>query len=248
MQNDSLGDRMKRYEDVPRVSLVRRTPVIMRLDGKAFHTLTRGMKKPFDDDFMLVMRATAMKLCKEVQGCKLAYTQSDEISLLLTDYDTLETQGWFDYGLQKMVSISASIATLAFNNAFEHEKSLQGMFDSRAFNVPREDVANYFVWRQKDAIRNSIQAVGQAHYSPKQLHGKNCNDIREMLLDKNIDWNTYSADKRHGTCIRKLFGIWQVDHNTPVFTEGRKYIEDLVSPPDVVIDLPNGHKATVPRT
>jgi tRNA(His) 5'-end guanylyltransferase len=240
VMNDSLGDRMKRYEDVSRGVLVRRTPVIMRLDGKAFHTLLRGAEKPFDKNFMVCMWATAQELCKEVQGCQLAYTQSDEISLLLTDYAQLDTQGWFDYGIQKMVSVGASIATHAFNQVFSkfflRKQYAYGLFDARAFNVPREDVANYFIWRQKDAVRNSIQAVGQSKFSQKQLHGKSCDAIQEMLYKEHaINWNDFQLSMKRGTCIRRSVVSWDIDHETPSFTHNRSYIERLVYPPEPLI-------------
>ncbi len=216
----------------------------MRLDGKAFHTLTRGMERPFDKDFMLCMQTTALVLCKEVQGCQLAYVQSDEISLLLTDYAQLDTQGWFDYGIQKMVSVGASIATHAFNQMFSKfflRKAYEfGLFDARAFNVPREDVTNYFVWRQKDATRNSIQAVGQAHFSQKQLHGKSCDDIQEMLYQEHaINWNDFKPSMKRGMCVRKTPNGWELDHETPVFTQNRPYIESLIYPVES-ITLPGG--------
>lgn len=228
---------MKTYEEVTRTHLVRRMPVIIRLDGKAFHTLTRGMDKPFDEDFTHCMWDTALALCKYVQGTKVAYVQSDEISLLLTDYETLETQPWFDNSIQKMVSVSASIATLAFNRAFENVFGLDALavFDSRAFNVPKEDVVNYFVWRQKDAIRNSVQALGQAHFSQKQLQDQNCTDIKLMLLqEKNINWENLPGANRHGVCVVKKMSGWEVDCVTPVFTEDRDYINPYVYPPEEI--------------
>lgn len=121
-KKDSLGDRMKEnYENRAKTYLTRRMPVIIRLDGKAFHSFTKGLKKPYDEIFHNTMNATMKYLCENIQGCKLGYTQSDEITLLLTDYDTLTTDGWFDYAVQKMCSVSASMATMAFNRFFGHE-------------------------------------------------------------------------------------------------------------------------------
>ena len=121
MKKDNLGTRMKGYEYIPRTYLTKRIPVIIRLDGKAFHTFTKGMKRPFDEILIKTMQDTAKYLCENIQGVKLAYTQSDEITLLLTDFEDINTQGWFDYNIQKMVSVSASMATLAFNTSFERE-------------------------------------------------------------------------------------------------------------------------------
>ena len=118
--NDALGTRMKTYyEQVPKTRPVRRMPVAIRIDGKAFHTFTRGFQKPFDEVLGNAMVRTMEYLCKNIQGCVFGYTQSDEITLLLIDYQTLDTDAWFDYEVQKMCSISASMATMAFNRYFD---------------------------------------------------------------------------------------------------------------------------------
>ncbi len=251
----SLSDRMKTYEMVSDTRLTRRTPVIIRVDGKAFHTFTRGCDTPFDTILMSCMAETAKALVSEIQGCKLAYVQSDEISLLLTDYETIDTQAWFDYRLEKMCSVSASIATLAFNKSvsgtvsnykarnlispnepdnrifnFWANKQFRAMFDSRAYNVPKDDVCNYFIWRQQDCTRNSIQMVGQANFSHKQLQGKSCNQIQEMLWqEKNINFNDFPVYQKRGTCIYRLEREIKVDYNIPIFTQDRDFIEKFVS-------------------
>jgi len=184
MNKDNLGDRMKGYENIERNYMTKRMPTLIRLDGKAFHTFTKGFQRPFDMVLMKSMWDTAQYLCKNVMGCKIAYTQSDEITLLLTDYDQLTTQAWFDKNIQKMVSVSSSMATMAFNNAFMDnvsewernqeditegiakqfstylQKAYNAMFDSRVYNIPKEEVCNAFIWRQQDATRNAIQMVG----------------------------------------------------------------------------------------
>lgn len=119
--HDELGDRMKRYENVSRYYLTRRCPVCIRVDGKAFHSYTRGLEKPFDRALMTAMQGTMLKLCQEIQGCVFGYTQSDEITLVLTDYATVHTDAWFGYNIQKMASVSASIATLEFNRLMKEE-------------------------------------------------------------------------------------------------------------------------------
>ena len=223
---DSLGDRMKEnYENRAKTYLVRRMPVIIRLDGKAFHTFTKGLKKPYDEIFHNTMNATMKYLCENIQGCKLGYTQSDEITLLLTDYDTLNTAAWFDYNVQKICSVSASMATMAFNKFFTkyyHEIFVYGkdepeeytrtlfnkignaMFDSRCFNIPVEEVTNCFIWRQQDATRNAIQMLGQCNFSHKALQGKSCNDIQDMLmLEKNINFNDMPTEFKRGVCCIK---------------------------------------------
>jgi tRNA(His) 5'-end guanylyltransferase len=186
----------------------------MRLDGKAFHTLTRHCKKPFDNDFIDAMNSTALKLCNEIQGAKCAYVQSDEISILITDFDTLETCAWYDYNIQKMVSVSAAIASVIFTvesggvrvNRLRPSIILNkpAYFDSRVFNVPIEEVTNYFIWRQKDWERNSMQMLGQAHFSQKQLHGKSNLEVGRMLMhEKNVNWFALEQRLRTGTFICK---------------------------------------------
>lgn len=263
---DNLGDRMKGYENISRIYLTKRTPVIIRIDGKAFHTFTRGFVRPFDSILMDAMQKTAEYLCKNITGCKLAYVQSDEISLLLTDYDTISTQPWFDNNLQKLVSIASSMATLEFNRVFSrtvreisegyvwrpvstaalwgkrddknweaYSKSIRtgAMFDARAFILPKEEVRNYFIWRQQDATRNSIQMVGRANFSDKQLHKKSCAMIQDMLmLEKGINWNDILTDCKRGACVvttaTEAGKQWVIDREIPIFTQDRNYIESRV--------------------
>ena len=268
--NDALGTRMKEfYEQVPKTRLTRRTPVAIRLDGKAFHTFTRGFQKPFDPVLMATMQNTMKYLCENIQGCVFGYTQSDEITLILIDYQTFNTDAWFNYEVQKMCSISASMATMAFNKYFysailewysktvpddlsqEREIVKQAkiyknaaekgaMFDSRCFNIPKEEVANLIYWRQLDASRNSIQMVGQANFSQAELEGKSCNDIQDMLmLQKGINWNNFPTYcKRGSCCIKKqivdndmqtIRDAWQIDLDIPIFKgEDRNYIEQFI--------------------
>lgn len=270
MSSDNLGDRMKGYEDVQRYHLTKRIPTLIRLDGKAFHTFTRGFRKPCDMVLQKTMWDTATYLCKNIQGCKIAYTQSDEITLLLIDYDTLDTSSWFEKNIVKMISVSASMATLAFNSSFisnvnafkkeieimhSSEPSMQtsnfidelipryesrfhtALFDSRVFNIPAAEVCNCFLWRQQDATRNAIKAVGQANFSHKELHKKNGNQIQEMLWqEKQINFNDYPIYQKRGVCIVKESYLkndversrWVVDENTPIFSQDRNYIEQYV--------------------
>lgn len=279
MLRDDLGNRMKTfYEQIPKIKLMRRCPVICRLDGRSFHTFTRGFKRPFDDVLIKTMQDTTKYLCENIQGCVFGYTQSDEISLVLIDYQRFETSAWFDYEIQKMCSIAASMATMVFNRIFnelvreyrfnngenfdlstkEGEESyylLQAyqnaidkgaMFDARVFNVPREEVTNCIYWRQLDASRNSIQMVGQANFSHKELQNKSCNDIQDMLMaQKGINWNDYPTYQKRGSCVIKenymdcspestdsktVRSHWIIDENIPIFKgDGRKYIERLIN-------------------
>ena len=249
-----LAKRMKTYEAVSKTTLVRRMPVIIRLDGRCFHTFTRGFEKPFDEVLMTVMKRTMKCLCREIQGCVLGYTQSDEITLVLIDYKKLDSSAWFDNEVQKICSVAASMATMAFNrffseevadyaaysentvdafnlfNAYRKAVAKGAMFDARCFNVPKEDVCNNIYWRQLDATRNSIQMVGQANFSHRQLQNKSCAQIQEMLFtEKGINWNDFSTDKKRGSCCIKTDEGWVIDNEIPIFKgDGRKYIEDLI--------------------
>jgi len=230
MDSDALGTRMKKYEYITRTHLIPRMPVIIRLDGKSFHTFTRGFKKPFDGILVKTMQQTMKYLCENIQGCVLGYTQSDEITLVLIDYKKLESCSWFDYNIQKCVSIAASMATMAFNKNFndsfwfyydepergnqdsenqyfvalEKAKECGAMFDARCFNIPKEEVCNNILWRQNDATRNSIEMVGQANFSHSELHRKSCNDIQDMLFtQRGINWNDYPTHLKRGSCCIK---------------------------------------------
>lgn len=234
MDKTSLGDRMKSYEACTKSYLIRRMPVIVRIDGKAFHSLTKRLDKPYDHDFASTMMSTATYLVNNIMNCKFAYVQSDEINLLLVDYNTLETQAWFNNNIQKIASVSASMATAKFNSLLEtvmdkdkRSKIHQSfaMFDARVFNIPKEDVANYFIWRQNDAVRNSIQGLGQAHFSQKQLSGKNNNEVQDMLmLQKSINWNNVEVYFKRGGCVYNNPQL-VVDYIIPIFTQDRQYIE-----------------------
>lgn len=259
---NDLDKRMKEfYECIPKTKLMRRCPVVIRIDGRSFHTFTRGFQKPFDDVLMETMQETMKYLCENVQGCVLGYTQSDEISLILIDYKKLTSSAFFDYEVQKVCSITASMATMAFNMNFQRiyseklsrmdnpqekerlqnvygKKCFTAMFDSRCFNIPKEEVANYLFWRQKDASRNSIQMVGQANFTHKELQRKSCSDIQDMLmLQRGINWNDLETCKKRGSCCFKeeydadgtLRTRLVVDKEIPVFKEeGRNYIEKLI--------------------
>lgn len=230
---DDLGTRMKVfYENIPKTRLIRRTPVAIRLDGKAFHTFTRGFQKPFDFVLMDAMQKTMKYLCENIQGCVFGYTQSDEITLILVDYQKFTSDAWFDYEVQKLTSVSASMATMAFNKYFSenvedvikynstHDSLVErkeglldnyisavekgACFDARCFNIPKEEVTNLIYWRQLDATRNSIQMVGQANFSHDELQNKTCNMIQDMLMTKyGINWNNFTIPCKRGTaCIR----------------------------------------------
>ena len=294
MFNISIDNRMKEYyEKRNRNFLTRRTAVIIGIDGKAFHTYTKRLNKPFDFGLIEDMQQTTKFLCENIQGCKFGYVQSDEISLLLTDYDTFQTAAWFDYCQNKIESISASMTTGFFNyfqfrryftdgirehfneeidwenfrisigdicNYFPLGKVQPANFDSRCFNIPKEEVANYFIWRQQDATKNSISMLAQSLYSHHELHGKNGNEMQEMSFQKGINWNDLPTSQKRGTAVylaqtRKdltgkitfdklketvevvwedgeRYGIyaneWKIDLESPIFTQNRELIENLI--------------------
>lgn len=279
MDTSALAKRMKKYEAVPKNTLMRRTPVIIRVDGRAFHTFTKGFQKPFDDVLIRVMQDTMKYLCENIQGCVFGYTQSDEITLILIDYKKLNSEAWFDYEVQKMCSIVTSMDTMAFNRFFMYEyeefnrwiyegsptdedKRLSdvyynamckgAMFDARAFNLPKEEVTNNIYWRQLDASRNSIQMVGQANFSHRELLNKTCDQIQDMLMtQRGINWNDMGTSYKRGSCCvrnRRFISTsvdgaetceirnpkepetaWIIDNDIPIFKgEGRRYIDELI--------------------
>lgn len=222
--NDALGDRMKEfYENRTRITLPRRTYTVIRIDGKAFHTYTKGLNRPFDVDLIEDMNNTTKYLCERIQGVKLGYVQSDEISLILTDFDNLGTDAWFDGNIQKIVSISASIATAKFNQlrmarAFKNspyvwiaediENFKLAEFDARTYTIPsREEAINYLIWRQQDATRNSISAVAQSLYSHKELNGKTTDMMQELIFQKGQNWNDFPVGQKRGRTILKSYKL-----------------------------------------
>ena len=252
-----LGDRMKEYEYVTRTYLPRRMPVIIRIDGKAFHSFTKGFKRPYDETLSNAMNVTMKKLVENIQGCVFGYVQSDEISLLLKNDQTVDTSAWFDNNISKILSISSSMATLYFNTAFEkavkeYEESCDvddklmdiyrkaankgALFDSRVFVIPENEIVNYFIWRQEDATRNSIQMLGQAYFSHKELQGLNTGNIQNKLFtEKGINWNDTATGFKRGraayrTTVLKgenldvVRNYVVVDDEIPIFKEDKDFI------------------------
>lgn len=286
MDTSDLAKRMKDYERRNRYYLQRRMPVILRLDMRSGHSFTRGFQRPFDEIFIKAMQETAKYLCENMQNVKCSYQQSDEITLVLVDYEKLNSDCFFEYRVDKLCSIAASMATMAFNKFFannfynleqdyaiEHEtngwygkgtpeyeicetysKAVDkgAMFDCRCFNIPKEEVTNCLYWRQLDATRNSIQMVGQANFSHRELQNKSCNDIQDMLMtQKGINWNDLKTSYKRGSCCvrnRRVISVsadgketcelrnpkksereWIIDTEIPIFKgDGRKYIDELV--------------------
>lgn len=271
MDKTGLEFRMRRYETVSRNYLMRRQPVIIRIDGKAFHTFTNGLICPYDELFHRVMNDTMRYLCENMQGCVLGYTQSDEISLLLSDYQKLDTDAWFGYNVQKIVSVSASMATMSFNKFFRREAieysissdELDGLsddeidkqyayrdvlhdianegaiFDSRAFNLPKEEVNNYFLWRQQNCERNFMQALVQISYSHEQTDSLSNNDLQnKMFTEKGVNWNNCPVKQKRGVCC--VYGMhshkWYTDDNIPIFSVQPDYINSRIAFDDSEVD------------
>lgn len=230
----NIGDRFKRYEEVSQSVLTRRIPVILRVDGNAFHTLTRRLwGRGYSDMFEGIMDHAASAICSKISGLKLIYIQGDEASFLLTDYDTIETQPWFDYNVNKLVSISAGMFTAFFNINLQSKMGCYidkniSWFDSRAFNVPHDEVCNYFIWRQRDWERNSIGMFAGTVCSHKELEGKNCNERQEMMFKKGLNWDKLPVAKRRGRAIYRKDGEWFLDYNIPQFTRNRDFINQWV--------------------
>ena len=246
----NLHERMKQYEAVSQTYLMRKTPVIIRLDGVAFHTFTRHFEKPFDEIFGTAMRWTTRNLVNSIQGCVLGYTQSDEISLVLQDYEKHDTDAWFGYNIQKLVSVSAKMATYEFNKAFEYEtnvlcgydpnkclstywnalKDNNVGFDSRCFNLPFDEVNNYLIDRQKDAERNSINLLARQYYTDKELFGIKSNQLQNKLFtEKGVNWNDLPDYQKRG-----YFILPKNDPNlkdlfeTPIFSKEPEFVNSLI--------------------
>lgn len=225
--HDSLGNRMKHnYEDVFRTYLPRRMPLVVRLDGKAFSTLTKNLDKPWDTDFMEAMDHVALKLAELIPTTVLVYYQSDEISLLLHNYKKLVSEAWFDNNIQKIVSISAAFASVAFSEFWGES----AYFDSRAFVLPEAEVNNALLWRQQDATRNAIQMLGQSKFSHKELQNKSCAQIQEMLWQEHkINFNDLEPYYKRGRCVVRGADGWFVDREIPIFSQDKNYIEQWLA-------------------
>lgn len=221
----TLAERMKTYEKPFSPILVRRMPMVVRVDGRHFHSLLRGAEKPFDECLRRAMVQTAIALCREIQGSLLAYVQSDEISVLAIDYRKLDSQPWFGGEVIKICSVAASIATVAFN---AHSPYTPGMFDARVFNVPREDVNNYFVWRQRDWERNSIQMYARTFFSHEQLLGLSIPELHEQLHGVGKNWALLEPHWKNGSTVIETYGGFS-EITTPTFYGG-SLIENLLRP------------------
>ena len=235
----SIMDRMKMYEKASRMVLPPRMPVIMRIDGKTFHMYTKGCNKPFDTRLMSAMNNCALVLCSEIQGAQLAYVQSDEISILIHSYKTFDSQAWFSNQVQKMTSVGAAIASAVMTSESTKifNRTKLAYFDARVFVLPEADVCNYFIARQQDWTRNSVQMMARSMYSDKECHKKNNSQLQEMIWQKGKNWNDLDTCLKRGRCVVKgnytvevnnekfQRSQWFVDGEIPIFTQDREYIE-----------------------
>jgi tRNA(His) 5'-end guanylyltransferase len=244
MKGDDIGDRFKAYEACFDFSLPRRMPMVIRVDGRAFHGLK--LAKPFDDIFHGQMCLAAVALCKQIQGAVLAYFQSDEISIVARDDMVPNTEAWCGKRLNKVLSLSAAIATAAFNGGAPIAWG-QRQFDSRAFVLPDlSEVTNYLIWRQQDATRNSISMCAQAQFSHKALHGVDSRGMIDRLREAGKPWEDTPTIYKRGTVCKPVKVLkpvpqtgetcerreWQFDTEPPVFTQDRGYVEALYRMPD----------------
>ena len=231
-KKDTLGDRMKHFESCFDYKFIRSLPMIVRLDGRAFHSWTRKTQcvKPFDHQMMQLMAETTKFLCENCDGCVLGYTQSDEISLLFFDNNSHDTTVWFDRRVQKLVSLTASMASCYFNIHNPYPVKIPAFFDSRAFIIPQENIRDYFIWRQNDATKNSLSMLAQSLYSQRELTGKKREALQELCWAKGHNWNDLSTGEKRGIAVYKVpvkknspYGKitrmkFVIDENIPVFS------------------------------
>lgn len=263
----SLSDRMKEYEQNTQYSLIKKLPVIIRIDGRAFSKFTKGLDKPFDKDLSDIFKYVCFKLKEQIDNVKFIYSQSDEISILLTDWDTTKEKDggridtWYNYRLQKMISVASSVTTCIFNQKVDEVASMYwrlysqrdidseeqdlylnkykvwkakrygAIFDARVFNLPLDEVTNYFIYRQNDAIRNAKMSFARKYFSNSQLQGVSCIDALEKVKKEyNVDFYDMPLIQQRGFTIDRKEtedGDFKpnVDENIPVFKDNRDYIE-----------------------
>lgn len=229
----SLGDRMKSHELPTRQVLPRRTYAIIRVDMRAAHTYLRGAERPFDYGFHTAMDHMVEMMCERMDCVQFAYTQSDEASFLLTDFTTVETQPWFGGVVAKQISISAALATAAFiSQEFTQQRGGLPLFDSRVFTIPDPvEVANYFLWRQRDAIRNSISMAAQSVFSHRELMCKNTDMMQEMLWTQHrINWSHYPPGAKQGRVITRMGTGWSASPAPAFQANPETFLANIIPP------------------
>lgn len=223
---DDLGDKIKsQFEDALRIQLPRRTHLVIRIDGRRFHTFTKSLERPYDRRLADALDTAAMALASEMSGCRLGFGQSDEYSFLLTDFASEHEKMWFDGNVQKIVSVAASIFTAHFSAAFR-----AATFDARVMVIPRRaDVEQYFLWRQLDASANSLNMLASAHYTHDELLGKSTAEKHDLLHAKGINWSHAETSFKRGRVIRPAAsGGWEADLEPPIFSRDPGYLARLI--------------------
>ena len=254
MEKDKLGDRMKSYEDKNRIYLNKNEPIIIRLEGRHFHSITNKLQKPFSDPLINLMDNTALNTISKISGAKISYQQSDEISILINSYENEKSEIMFGGNIQKLASVIASIASVYFsiNSESDFGKQINVEFDCRLFNLPKEEVNEYFCWRQSDNRRNSVSMYARSLFSQKQLHGKNTSDILKDIRDLNAkdnsiicyediplkyqrgrccfsDKKTFNAiNKKNGNEVEVTRNVWNIDNKIPMFSKDKQYINRYI--------------------
>ena len=254
----TLKDEMDRYESTVSMSLKTKTPVFIRLEGKSFGAFTQHFQKPYDPIMTRTMQQTAKQLCAEANGCVFAYTASNEITLILTDYHKWNSVPWLDYDVMRMCSAAASIATIAFSKAFADsmewflqtyngndkdnlytaycEASNYGArFEAVCFNVPEDRVCEMVFHQQYQWRRNSILSLANQNFSHREVVGKTLDELHEMLAEKGIFWHDLPTEYRHGSCCSKgvnPFGRkkkWRIDTEMPLLTDSNQiYLQQIM--------------------
>lgn len=205
-----LEKKIKTLEQAYNFVLPENSTIILRLDGRAFHTYTKGLKRPFDDKFVQDMNTVAEAVSAEVSGTRFAFTQSDEISLLIKK-PREESQAYFGNRVQKIVSISAALASATFAR-LRPEQPIP-LFDSRVFTVPDDStVEDYFIWRHRDTVKNSISSLAQTHFPSKHLQNRKREDLLRILLQKGVDWNELSPDVKYGRFTSSVTRVEEITY------------------------------------
>ena len=229
MKFNTLEEKCKYYQSISDYKLMPNSYVLVHCDGRAFSSLIKKrFKQPFDRDFIFIMNETARYLCENIGGCKMAYVQSDEITLVLTDFDTETTDSFFGYRMCKLISTIAAMATAKFNRLWmqsqeDIELSIKELplvtFDCKVWNVPTyNDVKAWLIYRQNDCVRNSINQTAYSVFSHKELEGLKTPERLVKLLGKGIDWDGFDDALKYGRFVYKK-PIVTINNQTVEVTE-----------------------------
>lgn len=238
-QELSIKEKCKKAQKLFDYKLDCNKPIIVHIDGKNFSKMIKNkFEKPFDKEFIDMMNNTAKFICQNVQGVKLAYTQSDEITLIITKSST-DSEIFFGGRLCKLQSVIAALATSEFNRHFirrqvfdkddwsnvqvrDLDQELLDMkmtqFDCKAWNVDTlYDAILWLLFRNIDCVRNSKQQAAQTYLSHKALEKLDTDkQIAKLLEEKNIDWNQYPDNMKYGRFIKKAVATVNGANGQPV--------------------------------